>query len=55
MQELYGKALEKTELMLKAHKNEYECLVDVLLKKETLDGEEVQAIVTGKNLEVSYV
>ncbi|MFS0615952.1 AAA family ATPase [Lederbergia ruris] len=55
MQELYGKALERTELMIKAHQNEYERLVEVLLKKETLDGEEVQAIVNGESVEVSYV
>lgn len=55
MQELYRKALENTELMLKAHRDEYECLVEVLIKKETLDGEEVQAIVNGESLEVAYV
>lgn len=47
MQELFQKALEKTELMIKAHETEFDDLVEMLLKKETLDGFEVQEIVTG--------
>ncbi|HEY4553265.1 MAG TPA: AAA family ATPase, partial [Bacillaceae bacterium] len=47
MQELYEKALEKTELMIKTNHREFDRLVDALLKKETLDGTEVQQIVSG--------
>ena len=47
MQGLYEKALEKTELMIKTNHREFDRLVDALLKKETLDGTEVQQIVSG--------
>ncbi|MCJ7840781.1 AAA family ATPase [Lederbergia sp. NSJ-179] len=50
MQDLYRKALEKTEQIIKAHQAKYEHLVEVLLKKETLDGDEVQAIVNRGSL-----
>lgn len=48
MQELFEKALAKTERMLLSYKLEHLQLVEALLKEETLDGAEVQAIVTRK-------
>ncbi|MEN8700026.1 AAA family ATPase [Bacillus infantis] len=45
MQELFQQALEKTEMLIKTHEYEFECLVAALLKKETLEGAEVQEIV----------
>ncbi|MFD1707751.1 AAA family ATPase [Siminovitchia sediminis] len=52
MQELFQEALEKTELIIDAHKEEYEHLVEALMVKETLDGSEVQAIVDGEAFDV---
>ncbi len=45
MQELFQQALAKTEMLIKTNEYEFECLVAALLKKETLEGAEVQAIV----------
>ncbi|MGD6877458.1 AAA family ATPase [Bacillus infantis] len=45
MQELFQQALVKTEMLIKTNEYEFECLVAALLKKETLEGAEVQAIV----------
>ncbi|GIN20855.1 ATP-dependent zinc metalloprotease FtsH [Siminovitchia fordii] len=50
MQELFNEALEKTELIIKSHQTEYDNLVEALMHKETLDGSEVQEIVTGTDL-----
>ncbi|CAM3906940.1 AAA family ATPase [Lederbergia lenta] len=47
MQELFQIALKKTELMINGHQKEYQELVEALLKKETLEGTEVQEIVDG--------
>ena len=47
MQSLFNDAIEKTETLLKQHASEFEELVDVLFKKETLDGSEIQSIVSG--------
>ncbi|MCA1034900.1 AAA family ATPase [Bacillus infantis] len=45
MQELFQQALAKTEMLIKSNEYEFECLVAALLKKETLEGAEVQEIV----------
>ncbi|WP_144461326.1 AAA family ATPase [Siminovitchia fortis] len=50
MQELFNNALEKTELIIKAHQTEYENLVEALMHQETLDGTEVQEIVNGTGI-----
>lgn len=48
MQELFDDALEKSEMIINAHHNQFERLVEELLKKETLDGSEVDEIVQDK-------
>jgi cell division protease FtsH len=48
MQELFDDALEKSEMIINAHKNQFDMLVEALLKKETLEGSEVDEIVQGK-------
>nr|WP_144928282.1 AAA family ATPase [Paenibacillus bovis] len=45
MQELFQQAILQTEQMIVEHKPAFEQLVEALLKEETLDGTEVQAIV----------
>ncbi|GHH98418.1 ATP-dependent zinc metalloprotease FtsH [Neobacillus kokaensis] len=45
MQELFTKGLEIAENLIKSHQKQYEQLVDALLKKETLEGSEVENIV----------
>ncbi|WP_246277197.1 AAA family ATPase [Neobacillus endophyticus] len=47
MQELYAKGLEKAENIIQSHQQQYQQLVDALLKKETLEGFEVEQIVQG--------
>lgn len=47
MQELFAKGLEKAEALIKNHQPQYQHLVNALLKKETLEGTEVETIVTG--------
>jgi len=47
MQELFAKGLEKAESLINNHQQQYQQLVDALLKKETLEGSEVEAIVAG--------
>ena len=47
MQELFAKGLEKAEALIKNHQPQYQQLVEALLKKETLEGTEVETIVTG--------
>ena len=47
MQELFAKGLEIAETLIKNHQPQYQQLVDALLKKETLEGTEVETIVTG--------
>jgi cell division protease FtsH len=53
MQELFEKALEKAENLIKSHHNQYQQLVDALLKKETLEGSEIENIVWGKRTDLS--
>ncbi|WP_226676595.1 AAA family ATPase [Mesobacillus jeotgali] len=48
MQELFDDALEKSEMIINAHQDQFERLVDELLKKETLEGSEVDEIVQDK-------
>jgi cell division protease FtsH len=48
MQELFEKGIEKAETLIKNHHYQYQQLVDSLLKKETLEGFEVEEIVCGK-------
>lgn len=54
MQELFAKGLEKAETLIQTHQPQYLQLVDALIKKETLEGTEVETIVNlvqtyGKN------
>jgi cell division protease FtsH len=53
MQELFAKGLQKAEKLIEEHQNQYQQLVDALLKKETLEGYEVDGIVLGKIDEAS--
>ncbi|WHY02173.1 AAA family ATPase [Neobacillus sp. DY30] len=48
MQELFEKAIERAESLINSHQPQYEQLVDRLLKKETLEGYEVEEIVWRK-------
>ncbi|WP_210366107.1 AAA family ATPase [Bacillus sp. REN3] len=48
MQELFDDALEKSERIINAHQLQFERLVEALLKKETLEGSEVEGIVQDK-------
>lgn len=45
MQELFQKALEKSEMLIRSNRSQFDKLVEALLKKETLEGLEVQEIV----------
>ncbi len=47
MQELFAKGLEKAEYLIKTHQDQYQKLVYSLLRKETLEGHEVEKIVWG--------
>jgi cell division protease FtsH len=49
MQELFRKGLEKAETIIQTHQSQYQQLVDALLKKETLEGSEVEAIVQAES------
>jgi cell division protease FtsH len=53
MQELFEKGIEKAENLIKSHQYQYQQLVDSLLKKETLEGYEVEEIVLGKTTVIS--
>lgn len=48
MQELFAKGIEKAETLISNHQPQYQQLVETLLKKETLEGYEVEEIVWGK-------
>lgn len=48
MQELFEEALERSEMIINAHQSQFEQLVDALLKKETIEGTEVDEIVQDK-------
>lgn len=45
MQELFQTGLEKAEKLISTHKEQYWKLVETLLKKETIEGEEIEQIV----------
>ncbi|WP_245959342.1 AAA family ATPase [Neobacillus piezotolerans] len=49
MQELFQNGLEKSELIIHANRLAYEQLVEALLKKETLEGSEVEEIIANCN------
>lgn len=51
MQELFDKGLERSENLISKNQFEYQQLVNALLKKETLEGYEVEDIVWGKKTE----
>nr|WP_310358215.1 AAA family ATPase [Neobacillus drentensis] len=53
MKELFGKALEKAENLMKSYHDQYQHLVEALLKKETLEGSEIEEIVWGKKTNLS--
>ena len=55
MQQIFGDALQKTERLLQENTAQFEQLVDALMRKETLDGTEVQTIVTGNAVELETV
>ncbi len=46
MQIIFDEALRKTESLIQGHASEFEQLVDLLMQKETLDGSEIQQIVS---------
>ncbi|RFU61050.1 AAA family ATPase [Peribacillus glennii] len=45
MQELFQEAIVQTETLIDTHREQYEALVEALLKQETLEGSEVEEIV----------
>ena len=47
MQELFQIGLEKAGNLIKANQAQYLQLVDALLKKETLEGSEIEGIING--------
>ncbi len=51
MQELFEKGLEKAESLINTYQYQYQQLVDALLRKETLEGSEVEEIVRNKSQE----
>jgi cell division protease FtsH len=51
MQELFAKGLEKAKTLINNHQYQYQQLVASLLKKETLEGYEVEELVWGKTNE----
>lgn len=48
MQQLFDEAMMKTEKLIRENEAQFEQLVEALMKKETLEGTEVQAIIDGK-------
>jgi cell division protease FtsH len=48
MRELFERGLAKAETLINSHPSQYQQLVDALLKKETLEGFEVEEIVWGE-------
>lgn len=49
MQELFAKGIEKAEVLIKGNQSQYHQLVKALLKKETLEGSEIEEIVSEKS------
>ncbi|WP_370569987.1 AAA family ATPase [Sporosarcina sp. resist] len=52
MQILFDEALRKTENLIQEHASEFKQLVDLLMQKETLDGSEIQQIVSRHVVEI---
>lgn len=52
MQALFTQAIQETESLIDLNRPQYEELVEVLLKKETIDGTEVQLIVNSQEAKV---
>ncbi|MBE1556397.1 AAA family ATPase [Sporosarcina limicola] len=52
MQVLFEEALHKTESLITEHASEFEQLVEALFQQETLDGSEIQEIVSGNVAEL---
>lgn len=52
MQILFDEALRKTESLIQGHASEFEQLVDLLMQKETLDGLEIQQIISNNAVEM---
>ncbi|MBM7693846.1 cell division protease FtsH [Peribacillus deserti] len=50
MKELFHEALEQTEMLIDTHRFQFDALVNALLKKETLEGWEVDQIVNEMDL-----
>jgi cell division protease FtsH len=50
MQELFTKGIEKAEILINGHQPQYQQLVKALLKKETLEGSEIEEIVSEKSI-----
>ncbi|WP_409303851.1 AAA family ATPase [Peribacillus sp. SCS-155] len=48
MQALFQEAIQQTENLIASNRSQFEQLIDALLKKETLEGSEVQTIVNKK-------
>ncbi|MEW9050238.1 MAG: AAA family ATPase [Neobacillus sp.] len=48
MQELFDKGLENAVRLIKENETQYHLLVETLLKQETLEGSEVESIVSGR-------
>lgn len=55
MQELFANGLEKAELIIRSNRKAYENLVEALLKKETLEGSEVEKIIASSKAEEEYI
>lgn len=55
MQELFTKGLEQAETLIKNHQLQFQQLVDALLKKETLEGTEVEAIVRNTSNSTDHI
>ncbi|MBA9028789.1 AAA family ATPase [Peribacillus huizhouensis] len=55
MQELFNEAIQATEKLINNNREQYEELVETLLKKETLEGSEVEEIVSSRRPEIVLV
>ncbi len=52
MQILFDEALRKTESLIQGHASQFEQLVDLLMQKETLDGSEIQQVISNNAVEM---
>jgi len=53
MQKLFHMALTQAKTLITTHETQFQALVDALLKKETLEGTEIEEIVNNKNQLIS--